>query len=58
MMRFGLRVGFGFSKIARSLKVLQLTPPTTKKQIKAKYFELAKQLHPDVNEQEKSSSSK
>lgn len=37
-----------FSKISNSLKLLQLTPPTTKKNIKSKYMILAKQFHPDM----------
>lgn len=41
---------FYFSKVIKSLKLLQLTPPTTKKEIKSKYFELAKQLHPDIKQ--------
>ena len=37
-----------FSKIPSSLKLLNISPPTTKKQIKSKYMELAKRLHPDL----------
>ena len=37
-----------FSKITNSLKKLQLTPPISKLQIKTRYKELAKQLHPDM----------
>ena len=40
---------YTFSKVNKSLKILSLIPPVTKKQIKLKYFELAKQHHPDIN---------
>ena len=41
-----------FSKIKSSLKLLSITPPTTKKQIKKKYLEMAKSLHPDIKEED------
>jgi len=49
---------FLFSRVNNCLKVLNLAPPITKKQIKMKYFELAKQLHPDVTDQENKDKSK
>jgi DnaJ-domain-containing protein 1 len=39
-----------FSRMKKSLQVLGLQPPTTKKAIKAKYLELVKLSHPDVAE--------
>ena len=41
-----------FSRIKASLKLLQITPPTTKKEIKKKYLEMAKSLHPDIKEED------
>ncbi len=43
---------FRFGKIADSLKSLSVTPPTTHKQIKTKYLQLAKRLHPDTKEED------
>ena len=49
MFNIGLAISrSSFSKISNSLKLLQLTPPVTKMQVKTKYKELAKQLHPDM----------
>lgn len=43
---------FRFGKIADSLKALSVTPPTTHKEIKTKYLQLAKKLHPDTKEED------
>lgn len=49
MLKVALRYPLGqFSKISHSLKLLSLSPPTTQQQIKAKYKEKAKLLHPDM----------
>ena len=37
-----------FSKISDSMALLQLSPPTTRREIRTKYIELAKQHHPDI----------
>jgi DnaJ-class molecular chaperone len=51
MFRIGLKLAnYNLTKIEGCLKLLQLTPPTTKKEIKSKYFEFAKQLHPDIKD--------
>ena len=47
-----------YSKIGNSLKALQLSPPTTHKDIKNKYMLLVKQLHPDMRTDEKDQKSK
>lgn len=39
----------GFGKVGKSLKVLGLEPPTSKKEIKKAYFKLAKEHHPDAD---------
>ena len=50
-MRLITRTRYSFGRIADSLKTLHLTPPITKKDVKMKYLEMAKLLHPDVNEE-------
>jgi DnaJ-class molecular chaperone len=52
MLRIGLSIAkFSLTRAEACLGVLKLNPPTTKKEIKTRYLELAKQLHPDVTDE-------